>query len=34
MAAFGNLCASEKVKHFGTYAVKREEVEKFKNEIQ
>lgn len=26
MAYHGNLCASEKVKHFGTYAVKKEEL--------
>ena len=32
MAAFGNLCAVEKVRHFGTVAVKRSDVEKL-NEI-
>ena len=33
MAEFGNLCAAEKVKHFGTWCVERESVEKLKNEI-
>ncbi len=32
MAAFGNLCAVEKVRHFGTVAVKRSDVEKL-NEV-
>mgnify|MGYP001570347563 CR=1 FL=1 len=33
MAEFANYCAAEKIRHFGTWAVKREDVEELRNEL-